>query len=41
MEAILKRIVDKYLSALLKDYNSDQLNVTLTKGYIRLEKARS
>lgn len=39
MESILKRIVDKYLSALFKDYNKNQLSVAVVKGAIQLEKA--
>jgi hypothetical protein len=39
MESILKKIVNKYITALLKDYKSDELNVTLTKGHIHLDKA--
>jgi len=35
----LKRVADKYLSALFKSYNSDQLNVAVLKGEIHLDKA--
>jgi hypothetical protein len=39
VEKILKRVAHRYLSALLIDYNPEQLDVAFLKGTIKLEQA--